>query len=129
MPPTRTLVAEATRRSGVVWVSAPGAAPVLLWHVWHGDRMYVVGGGQEQPLPVLGGPALVTVRSAASQSGRVVQWAAGVDQIAPGSPAWQEVTPLLAASRLNSPDRFDLVGQWARESTVLRFTPVGLRRD
>ncbi len=125
---TRTLVAEATRRSGVVWVSAPGEAPALLWHLWHEDRMYVVGDGQEQPLPVTGGRALVTVRSAASQSGRVVEWEADVDRIASGSPAWQEVAPLLAASRLNSQDRSDPAGRWARESTVLRFTPIGLRQ-
>jgi hypothetical protein len=53
--PVPTLVAEATRRSGVVGVSPPGGAPALLWHLWHEDRMYVVGGGQEQPLPLRAG--------------------------------------------------------------------------
>ena len=92
--PAPTLVAEATRRSGVVWVSAVDVAPTLLWQLWHDGRMYVVGDGQEQPLPVTGGRALVTVRSQASQADRVVQWAAGQ------------------------------VDRWASESTVLRFTPV-----
>lgn len=119
-----TLVAEATRRSGVVWVTATGGAPVLLWHLWHDDRMYVVGGGQEQPLPLAAGRALVTVRSKASQSDRVVEWVADVDVVLPGSPTWEEVTPLLAARRLNAPDAFEQAGRWARESTVLRFTPV-----
>ncbi len=66
--PVPTLVAEATRRSGVVWVSPAGGtahsryffgaptAPALPWHLWHEDRMYVVGGGQEQPLPLGAGP-------------------------------------------------------------------------
>lgn len=124
-----TLVAEATRRSGVVWVTAGGAAPVLLWHLWHDDRMYVVGEGQEQPLPLTGGRALVTVRSKASQSDRVVEWCADIDVVAPGTPAWQQVAPLLAARRLNAPDAFGQAERWALESTVLRFTPVAAGRS
>ena len=108
-------------------MSAPGRPPALLWHLWHDDRMYVVGEGQEQPLPLTSGRATVTVRSAASQSGRVVEWTAEVDQVQPGSPEWAQVTPLLAAARLNRRDRSDPAGRWARESTVLRFTPIGLR--
>ncbi len=125
VPPAPTLVAEATRRSGAVWVSADGFAPALLWHLWHDGRMYVVGGGAEQALPRTYGRALVTVRSAASQAGRVVEWAAEVDVVEPGTPAWQEVAPLLAASRLNAVDAPGQLERWARESTVLRFCPVG----
>lgn len=121
---TPTLVAEATRRSGVVWVTATGAAPVLLWHLWHEDRMYVVGGGQEQPLPLTAGRALVTVRSKASQSDRVVEWFADVDVVRPGTQTWEEVTPRLAARRLNAPEAFEQADRWTRESTVLRFSPV-----
>jgi hypothetical protein len=119
-----TLVAEATRRSGAVWVSTEDVAPALLWHLWHDGRMYVVGGGAEQRLPVTCGRALVTVRSAASQSGRVVEWVAEVATVEPGTPLWQEVAPLLAASRLNAVDAAGLLERWARESTVLRFCPV-----
>ena len=130
VPPAPTLVAEATRRSGAVWVSADGLAPALLWHLWHDGRMYVVAGGAEQALPLThgralrSGRALVTVRSAASQAGRVVEWAAEVDVVEPGTPAWQEVAPLLAASRLNAVDAPGQLERWARESTVLRFCPV-----
>jgi hypothetical protein len=123
------LVAEATRRSGVVWVSTESTAPALLWHLWHDDRMYVVGGGAEQRLPVTFGRALVTVRSAASQSGRVVEWAAEVDVVEPGTPLWQEIAPLLAASRLNAVDTLGQLERWARESTVLRFCPVARHPD
>ena len=108
-------------------MSAPGRPPALLWHLWHDDRMYVVGEGQEQPLPVTAGRAVVTVRSAASQSGRVVEWEAEVDRIDPGTPDWAEVTALLASARLNRRDRSDPIRRWARESTVVRFTPIGLR--
>ena len=116
--PSPTLVAQATRRSGVVWVSGR-----LLWHVWHDDAMYVVGGGPEQALPVGPGErALVVVRSAASQSGVVVEWAADVEAVAPGTSRWEEVVPLLAAERLNAePDR---AARWAAECVVLRFVPV-----
>lgn len=113
-----TLVAEATRRSGVVWVAGQ-----LLWHVWHDGAMHVVGGGPEQPLPVgPGDRALVVVRSQAAQAGVVVEWPAQVSAVEPGTPLWEEVVPLLAAERLNA-----LAGQverWAAECVVLRFTPI-----
>lgn len=113
-----TLVAEATRRSGVVWVSG-----ALLWHVWHDGAMYVVGGGPEQDLPVGPGErAVVVVRSQASQSGVVVEWDASVEAVVPGTPLWDQVHPLLAGERLNAePGR---AGRWAAECTVLRFTPL-----
>jgi len=113
-----TLVAEATRRSGVVWV-----AGALLWHVWHDGAMYVVGGGPEQDLPVgPGDRAVVTVRSKASQSGVVVEWAADVDAVAPGTPLWDEVLPLMAVERLNA--EAGRSARWAAECVVLRFRPM-----
>lgn len=113
-----TLVAEATRRSGVVWV-----AGVLLWHVWHDGAMYVVGGGPEQHLPVRPGDrAVVVVRSKAAQAGVVVEWAADVSRVEPGTPAWDEVLPLLAVERLNA--EAARAERWATECTVLRFTPA-----
>jgi hypothetical protein len=113
-----TLVAEATRRSGVVWVAGS-----LLWHVWHDGAMYVVGGGPEQRLPVAAGDrALVVVRSKAAQAGVVVEWAASVDAVQPGSSLWDEVVPLLAAERLNA--EADRAQRWPQECVVLRFTPT-----
>jgi hypothetical protein len=120
-----TLVAEATRRSGVVWVSGDGTSPRLVWHLWHDDAMYVVGGGREQALPPLEDTAVVVVRSRASQSDRVVEWAADVTRVLPGTPLWDEVTPRLAAERLNASVADDLPQQWAASSTVLRLAPHG----
>ena len=121
--PSPTLVAEATRRSGVVWVSAAGGRPALLWHVWHDGAMYVVGGGPEQPLPVGAGErAQVVVRSKAAQAGVVVAWQANVEAVPPGSPLWDEVLPLLAAERLNA--EAGRAGRWAQECVVLRFQPL-----
>ena len=124
--PVPTLVAEATRRSGVVWVSADGASPRLVWHLWHDDAMFLVGGGDEQELPPLHDTAVVVVRSKASQSDRVVEWRADVTPVLPGTPLWDEVVPLLAAQRLNAVSTAALPERWAQASTVLRLSPVPL---
>lgn len=116
--PSPTLIAEATRRSGAVWVEGS-----LVWHLWHDGAMYLVGGGPEQPLPVgAGDRARVVVRSAASQAGVVVSWDADVTAVAPGSELWAEVVPLLAAERLNASP--GVVDRWAEECLVLRFSPT-----
>ena len=122
--PSPTLIAEATRRSGVVWLSGPRTAPVLVWHVWHDGAMHLVGGGPEQALPVGPGErAQVVVRSKAAQAGVVVEWAAQVEQVLPGTPLWDEVVPLLAAERLNA--EADQLSRWASECVVLRCVPAG----
>ena len=120
----RTLVAEATRRSGVVWVSADGTSPRLVWHLWHDDALYLVGGGDEQELPPLEDRAVVVVRSRASQSDRVVEWQADVEPVLPGTPRWDEVAPRLAAERLNASSPGELPARWAAGSSyVLRLAP------
>jgi hypothetical protein len=122
--PSPTLIAEATRRSGVVWVSAPDAEPTLLWHVWHDGAAYIVGGGPEQSLPVRPGDrATVVVRSKASQAGVVVAWDATVAAVEPGTPLWDEVVPLLAVERLNA--EAGRADRWASECLVLRLLPAG----
>ena len=122
--PSPTLIAEATRRSGVIWVTGPDGEPTLVWHVWHDGAAYVVTGGPEQPLPLRAGDrATVVVRSKAAQAGVVVAWEAAVEVVAPAGPSWEEVVPLLAVERLNAP-----AGQaerWATECVVLRLVPVG----
>ncbi len=122
------LVEEATRRSAVVWIAPDGAERAFpVWHLWHEGRAYVVTGGLEQPLP--GGTAarqaVVLVRSKAKQNDRLVQWVADVEQVLPGTSAWDEVVPLLHAKRLNPPDGDGQPARWARESVVLRLTPTG----
>lgn len=116
------LIAEATRRSGVVWVGGSGGDPRMLWHVWHDGAAYVVGGGPEQELPVgPGEQARVVVRSKAAQAGVVVEWPADVSTVEPGTPLWDEVVPLLAAERLNAPP--GQLDRWAQECVVLRLAP------
>lgn len=116
--PSPTLIAEATRRSGAVWVEGS-----LVWHLWHDGAAYLVGGGPEQPLPVgPGDRARVVVRSKAAQAGVVVSWSARVTRVEPGSEQWAEVVPLLAAERLNATP--GLVERWAAECVVLRLAPA-----
>lgn len=118
-----SLIAEATRRSGIVWVGRGDAPPRMLWHVWHDGAAYVVGGGPEQALPVgPGDPATVVVRSKAAQAGVVVEWSAEVTAVEPGTPLWDEVVPLLAAERLNAPA--GQVERWAAECLVLKLSPA-----
>ena len=122
--PSLTLIAEATRRSGAVWVSPDGQDPHLVWHLWHDDALYLVGGGAEQELPPLQDRAVVVVRSKASQSDRVVTWEADVSPVLPGTSRWDEVVPLLAAERLNAVSVDQLADRWASGSVVLRLSPV-----
>jgi hypothetical protein len=120
------LIAEATRKSAVVWVQmgSDQQSHQPVWQVWHEDRMYVVTGGIEQPLP-MGHRAVVAVRSKDRQGDLLVRWVAAVSTVAPGTPQWEEVVPLLHAARLNAPDGEEQPARWARESTVLCFTPTG----
>lgn len=117
-----TLVAEATRRSGVLWVSSPTAPPTLVWHVWHDGAAYVVCGGSEQALPPLGPVATVAVRAKAGAL--VVTWTAAVTTLEPGTTEWDDVVPVLAAERLNAPAVQALPARWAAESTVLQLRPA-----
>jgi hypothetical protein len=123
--PMTALIAEATRKSAVVWVQVEDdPQPHPVWQVWHAERMYVVTGGLEQPL-TRGERAVVAVRSKERQGNLLVRWVASVAAVAPGTPQWEEVVPLLHAARLNAPDGEEQPARWARESTVLCFTPTG----
>ena len=122
------LVEEATRRSAVVWLQVTGSArAVPAWHVWHRGAAYAVTGPGEQPLPGVepGSRVLVVVRSKERQGDRVVQWWADVEQVLPGTAAWDDVVPLLHAARLNAADGEQQPARWAREAAVLRLLPDG----
>ncbi|MEU0025550.1 hypothetical protein [Streptomyces sp. NPDC006335] len=123
----RALVEEATKKSGLVWVEAPGGPARALWHVWHEGAACLVGDGPgEQPLPGLadGGTAEVTVRSK-DKGGRLVSWAARVVELAPRSEAWEAAVGELKGKRLNAPDGEAMTDRWARECRVLRLEPTG----
>ncbi|MEU1037502.1 hypothetical protein ACFYP4_18990 [Streptomyces sp. NPDC005551] len=133
----RALVEEATKKSGLIWVTGGPQAPDApeghtapsrpLWHVWHDGAVCLVGDGPgEQPLPGLadGGDAVVTVRSK-DKGGRLVSWAARVVELAPRSPEWEAAVADLKGKRLNAPDGEAMPERWAAECRVLRLEPRG----
>ncbi|HEX2360988.1 MAG TPA: hypothetical protein VHI11_02830 [Jiangellaceae bacterium] len=123
----QTLVAEAMKRTALVWVSFLGsdrAWPV--WHVWHEGSAYVVCGGPEQPLPGIENVGRVEVTARAKDSReRIVTWVADVAVERPRTQSWREAAELLKAERLNATQGDALLEVWAVESTVLRLTPTG----
>ncbi|MFF8030153.1 hypothetical protein [Streptomyces sp. NPDC016626] len=123
----RALIEEATKKSGLIWVGAPGVPARALWHVWHAGAACVIGDGPgEQPLPGLadGVPAEVTVRSK-DKGGRLVCWSATVVELPPDSGEWTAAVAELKGKRLNAPDGEAMTGRWARECRVLRLEPTG----
>lgn len=126
----QTLVEEATKKSGLIWVRGTGPTRAL-WHVWHESAVLLVGDGPgEQPLPGLadGAEAEVTVRSK-DKGGRLVAWTAVVGELAPDSDAWLAAVAELRGKRLNAPDGEAMVARWGRECRVVRLTPRAVRTE
>jgi ADP-ribose pyrophosphatase YjhB (NUDIX family) len=140
--PAPALIAEATRRTGVIWLTVPpGRTAFPVWHIWRtaGDAgpgtadprpgaAYLVTGPGEQPAPGLAaaGRVLVTVPSKQS-GGALITWTAAVHRVAPGSAEWAAVIGALAAGRLNAvlgPGQTSPADRWARSGTVFCLAPV-----
>jgi hypothetical protein len=121
------LVAEATKKAGLVWLQI-GSSPYAraAWHVWLDGAAYVVYGGAEQPLPGLESAdrVVVTVPSK-DKGGRLVTWVARPHLVEPGSAQWDTAAPALHAKRLNAPDGEQQPARWARESRIVRLEPTG----
>lgn len=104
--PTGAVVAEATKRSGVVWLTVPGRdKPYPAWHLWRDPpgAAYLVTGPGEQPLPGLDGAGRAAVTVPSKQAGgALVTWTASVSRVDRGSPEWAEVIGPLTAARLNA---------------------------
>jgi 8-oxo-dGTP diphosphatase len=137
--PPPGLIAEATRRAGVIWLSAGSAAPRPAWHIWRatseaaGDppppgAAYVLTGPGEQPLPELADADEVTVAVPSKESGGLlVTWTARASRVEPGSAEWEAVIGQLAAARLNArtPEgEASPAGRWARTCTVFRLARI-----
>lgn len=133
----QTLIEEAAKKSGLVWVVAVGTTTAHsrqqpVWHVWHEGAVYVLTGGLEQPVP--GGLDLladdesaranVTARGK-GPSGRVLTFETTIEKVAPGSEEWETLVPALVSGRLNLPDGEDAPRRWANECTLWRLRPTG----
>ncbi|MER8046993.1 hypothetical protein [Streptomyces sp. NPDC094032] len=126
-----SLVEEATKKSGLIWVRGEAPAARALWHVWLDGAALVVGDGPgEQPLPGLvdGGTAEVTVRSK-DKGGRIVAWTASVSELAPRGEAWETAVAELKGKRLNAHDGEAMPERWARECRVVRLEPRSSTTD
>ena len=121
-----TLIEEATKKSGLIWVrpAGQGRHAQAVWHVWQEGSAWVLTGGIEQPLPELADRAYVTVRSK-DKGARLLTWVADVSLVAPDSAEWNGVVPTLLAKRLNLPDGDEAPKRWARECTLWRLAPTG----
>jgi hypothetical protein len=126
------LIAEATKRAGVIWISASGHPPAPAWHIWHPPgaegSAYVLTAPGEQPLPGLDSAEQATVLVPSKESGGLlVSWTADVSRIFPASPEWDQVVGLLVASRLNAtgPSVVQAPCRWSSEGAVYRLTPAG----
>jgi 8-oxo-dGTP diphosphatase len=127
--PPPALIAEATRRAGVIWLSLPGRArPCPAWHVWAEGAAYVLTGPGEQPLPGLAAARHVTVTVPSKETGgTLLTWQARVVRVEPGSPEWETVIGHLVAARLNlvlAPGEPAPAARWARTGAVFRLAPV-----
>ena len=142
--PAPALIAEATRRTGVIWLTVPPSRTAFpVWHIWRtaGDAgpgtadppppgaAYLVTGPGEQPAPGLAAAGRVRVTVPSKQSGgALVTWTAAVHRVEPGSAEWDAVIGALAAGRLNAvlgPGEISPADRWARSGTVFCLAPVG----
>jgi hypothetical protein len=123
------LIAEATKKSGLVWIArdnGTGGHAIPVWHHWHDGAAYVLAGGSEQPARGLANVdrVAVTVPSKTSR-GRLLTWRATVTRVPPGGEEWDQIIPELFLKRLNVPDGDKAPERWARECTLFRLDPTG----
>jgi hypothetical protein len=122
------LVAELAKKSGLLWIRTDTHAHPV-WHEWVEDddgvgAVYVVGGGDEQPLPDVADGSTVTLLLRSKSNRHVVASVdATVETVQPSSDRWEPVTTALKAGRLNLVDSDHAVERWARDSRVLRLVP------
>ncbi|WP_427384918.1 hypothetical protein [Janibacter sp. G56] len=116
------LVAEAASKSGLLWVTVEGRARAA-WHVWDGERIWLVSGPGEQHLPALPDRVDVTFRST-STGGRLATVATHTQVVAPDTEEWEAGATALKASRLNATD--DVLARWREQCTVYALRPFGM---
>ena len=123
----QALVAEAMKRSDLVWLTYAGSdRPRAVWHVWHEGAAYVVCGGPEQPLPAIDQAQQVAVTARAKDTrARLATWVADAAVIPVGSEGWRAAAELLKTKRLNASHSDTLLDVWATESTIIQLTPTG----
>ena len=123
-----SLIAEATRKAGLVWLAYGGSGKGLrpAWHVWVDGAAYVVTGDAEQSLPGLARATEVTVVVPSKDTrARLVTWVGRAAVVDPGGETWAAATAALAAGRLNAEGGAAMIDRWSRECTVVQIVPTG----
>lgn len=124
---TTALVAEAMKRSGLVWLrwSDPPRTQAF-WHSWLGGRAYLLTGPGEQPDPRLdeGERVEVIVRSK-DNAQRLVVYPASATRLRPQDDDWTEATSSLASARLNLSDATHAPERWSTDegTRIYRLAP------
>ncbi|HTT51539.1 MAG TPA: hypothetical protein VMH35_09080 [Streptosporangiaceae bacterium] len=129
------LIAQASKRAGLIWITVPGARPRAAWHVWRQPpgqpaAAYVLTGPGEQSVPGLDSAGQVGVDVPSKDTGgHLVSWTARVSRVPAGSAEWAAILGALLAGRLN-PARprggpaAALAERWAADGAVYRLSPV-----
>ena len=122
---TAALTAELGKKTAVCWLRYDGRDHAA-WHVWLDDALYVVSGGDEQPLPGIEDlTSLEVVMRSKENGGRLLTWVAEVSVVRPDDERWEPVTAALVAGRLNLDDLATAAAGWAERSVVSRIVPTG----
>lgn len=123
---TTELVAEAVKKAGIAWIAVPGTRPLGLWVLPLDGALIVLSGPGEQQAPGLAEAGTAEIRLRGDSGGLIVIAEARVERLAPGTPEWAEVTPQLAAKRLNAKGSAEeQVARWAETGcAVVRLTPT-----
>lgn len=123
-PVTSALVAEATKKAAVVWLSIDGAPAYVVWCVPIADALYVLAGPGEQAAPGLADATVANVTARGDHGGSIATWPATVQRVEPGSDDWNAVALTVAGKRLNATGSAeDLVATWARDDVLVRLVP------
>ncbi len=125
-----TLVAEAMRKAGLVWLSYGEPAEIAggrpAWHAWVNGAAYVLTGPGEQVVPGLAEATDVAVVVPSKDTrARIVTWLGRASVIRPGSEPWEAATAALAAGRLNAEGGAAMIERWSRECLVVQLVPTG----
>ena len=134
---TAARLAELAKKTSVCWLTYTSwtragevTATHAVWHTWvevDGEgALYVVSGGDEQPLPGVEQVDRVEVTMRSKENGgRLLTWVAEASEVTPADDAWEPATTALVAGRLNLADLGTAADGWARTSRVTRLVPTG----
>ena len=123
-PVTSALVAEATKKAAVVWLSIDGAPAYR--RVVRADRRRALRRDRagRATAPGLADATAVDVTARGDHGGSIATWSATVQRVDPGSDDWHAVALMVAGKRLNATGSAeDLVAKWARDDVLVRLVP------